>query len=165
MGITGVNSFLCAVSGCISIHKVSRWSTFTHIRWGREQWDRHLYHSAQCTFMYKWLQMTKWLQNSIPLYCYSMCSSSHRYQLNNPIHNFSGVTHLPEVQCIDLMPILNSLHMHSGCPSETDSDPSYSSSSGETETEGDALIIPLSPLTTPSTPPVLCLVLATDGVW
>lgn len=83
----------------------------------------------------------------------------------SPSVMFPGVTHLPEVQSINLMPILDLLHMNSGCQSETDSDPSYSSSSGETETEGDALIIPLSPLSAPAMPPVLCLVLATDGVW
>ena len=89
------------------------------------------------------------------------------------------MTHLPEVQTLNLLPLLHALQTQSRTASESGSDPSMSSSSGETETEteteteidamteaeGDINCMSQTPLNVPPSPPVLCLVLATDGVW
>ena len=83
------------------------------------------------------------------------------------------------MQSLNLLPLLHALQTESKTASESGSDPSMSSSSGETETEteteidagaeveaeGDMNCMSQTPLSVPPSPPVLCLVLATDGVW
>lgn len=79
--------------------------------------------------------------------------------------DYAGVSHLPEVQCVNLLPIFSSLSqlMNSSNKKVTSSLPSHGSSSGETETEADKDAQCIS-ITAPAIP-MLCIVLATDGVW
>lgn len=92
----------------------------------------------------------------------------------------SGVTHLPEVQCIDLMSVLGALnsknslqtaavpavqHIASDPPTNGCHSPSLNNGSPcQISSNGSAPA--LSETETGESPfPVLCLVLATDGVW
>lgn len=84
-------------------------------------------------------------------------------------HSYVGVTHLPEVQCIDLLSVLGAVRgkdmpdgEHKATPmSSSGSSSDDSGCSSFSEGAGSAAAPPVgdSPF------PVLCLVLATDGVW
>jgi hypothetical protein len=83
---------------------------------------------------------------------------------------FAGVTHLPEVQCIDLLSVLGAVggkDMPDGEHKATPMSSSGSSSddSGCSSFNDGAGSAPAPPAGGDSPFPVLCLVLATDGVW
>eukprot|EP00596_Hydrurales_sp_CCMP1899_P003857 CAMPEP_0119051016 /NCGR_PEP_ID=MMETSP1177-20130426/72770_1 /TAXON_ID=2985 /ORGANISM="Ochromonas sp, Strain CCMP1899" /LENGTH=453 /DNA_ID=CAMNT_0007030069 /DNA_START=94 /DNA_END=1455 /DNA_ORIENTATION=- len=75
------------------------------------------------------------------------------------LHTY-GVTHLPEVQCINLNQVMSSLMMKSRGQETEKGTSSTSLSSSATDDGGNSpikgAVVPL---------PMLCLVLATDGVW
>jgi hypothetical protein len=83
---------------------------------------------------------------------------------------FAGVTHLPEVQCIDLLSVLGAVGgkdlpdgEHKATPmSSSGSSSDDSGCSSFNDGTGSA---PAPPAGGDSPFPVLCLVLATDGVW
>ena len=88
-------------------------------------------------------------------------------------HTLLGVTHLPEVQCINLLSVLGAVRTkdmpdgeHKAAPPAfpEDSDRSPSNGgSGRTSHEGTSARPSID--SSDNRFPLLCLVLATDGVW
>lgn len=91
-----------------------------------------------------------------------------------------GVTHLPEVQCIDILSILSSLNSRNAKNEEAEHKAVPTSSSGSATDDGDGSSVDGSGNSTAQGAagtvtsqaaavdypiPMVCLVLATDGVW
>lgn len=103
----------------------------------------------------------------------NVARSSYGYEpasLNTaPLFLFAGVTHLPEVQCIDLLSVLSAVGGKDMPDGEHKATPMSSSGSSSDDSGGssfnDGAGSAAAPPAGDSPFPVLCLVLATDGVW
>ena len=107
-----------------------------------------------------------------------MTSQLHVKSANiQQLRHMSGVTHLPEVQRIDLMSVLGALksknsqtatavqHIASDSPTNGHHSPSFTNGSACHLNSNDSAPALIETEIGESPFPVLCLVLATDGVW